>query len=68
MGKDGAQGMLDIRNHGGYTFAQDEASCVVYGMPKEAVALGGVDQTVELDKMGAALLEKVKSLGSGNRL
>jgi two-component system, chemotaxis family, protein-glutamate methylesterase/glutaminase len=67
MGKDGAQGMLDIRNHGGYTFAQDEASCVVYGMPKEAVALGGVDQTVELDKMGAALLEKVKSLGSGNR-
>lgn len=68
MGKDGAQGMLDIRNHGGYTFAQDEASCVVYGMPKEAVLCGGVDQTVELDKMGVALLEKLKQIGSGNRL
>ena len=68
MGKDGARGMLDIRNHGGYTFAQDEASCVVYGMPKEAVLCGGVDQTVELDKMGAALIGKIKQMGSGNRL
>lgn len=68
MGKDGAQGMLDIRSHGGYTFAQDEASCVVYGMPKEALLCGGVDQTVGLDKMGAALLEKLKQMGSGNRL
>lgn len=68
MGKDGAKGMLDIRNHGGFTLAQDEASCVVYGMPKEAVAIGAVDQTVELDKMGAALLDKIKTLGSGNRL
>ncbi|HTF94974.1 MAG TPA: chemotaxis response regulator protein-glutamate methylesterase [Cellvibrio sp.] len=68
MGKDGAQGMLDIRNQGGYTLAQDEASCVVYGMPKEAVMAGGVDQVVALDKMGAVLLEKIKALGSGNRL
>lgn len=68
MGKDGAKGMLDIRNHGGYTFAQDEASCVVYGMPKEAVLCGAVDQTVELDKMGSALLDKIKAMGNGNRL
>lgn len=68
MGKDGAKGMLDIRTHGGYTFAQDEASCVVYGMPKEAVLCGGVDQIVELEKMGAALLDKIKTMGSGNRL
>jgi two-component system chemotaxis response regulator CheB len=68
MGKDGAKGMLDIRNSGGYTFAQDEASCVVYGMPKEAVLCGAVDETVELDKMGAALLEKIKAMGNGNRL
>jgi two-component system chemotaxis response regulator CheB len=68
MGKDGAQGMLDIRNHGGYTLAQDEESCVVYGMPKEAVAVGGVDKIVELDKMGAAILDKLKSMGGGNRL
>ena len=68
LGKDGARGMLAIRNQGGYTFAQDEASCVVYGMPKEAVLCGGVDQTVELDKMGAAILGKIKQMGSGNRL
>lgn len=68
MGKDGAKGMLAIREQGGYTLAQDEASCVVYGMPKEAVALGGVDQVVSLDKMGPVLLEKIKALGSGNRL
>ncbi len=68
MGKDGAKGMLAIRQQGGYTFAQDEASCVVYGMPKEAVQIGGVDQSVGLDKMGAALLEKIASIGSGNRL
>jgi two-component system chemotaxis response regulator CheB len=68
MGKDGAKGMLDIRNHGGYTIAQDEASCIIYGMPKEAVALGAVDQTLALDKIGATLLEKIKLMGSGNRL
>jgi two-component system chemotaxis response regulator CheB len=68
MGKDGAKGMLDIRNHGGYTFAQDEDSCVVYGMPKEAVNAGGVDEVVELSQMGGAILGKLKSLGSGNRL
>ncbi len=68
MGKDGAKGMLAIREQGGYTLAQDEASCVVYGMPREAVAIGGVDQTVELDTMGAALLERIKLMGSGNRL
>lgn len=68
MGKDGAQGMLNIRNHGGYTFAQDEQSCVVYGMPKEAVNLGGVDKVVDLNKMGDAILEKLKSMGAGNRL
>ncbi|HEX7762003.1 MAG TPA: CheB methylesterase domain-containing protein, partial [Cellvibrio sp.] len=68
MGKDGAKGMLNIREQGGYTLAQDEASCVVYGMPKEAVSIGGVDQIVELGAMGAALLEKIKAMGSGNRL
>ena len=68
MGKDGAKGMLDIKNQGGFTFAQDEASCVVYGMPKEAVSIGGVDQTVELSKMGEAILTKLKTMGGGNRL
>jgi two-component system, chemotaxis family, protein-glutamate methylesterase/glutaminase len=68
MGKDGAQGMSDIRSQGGYTLAQDEASCVVYGMPREAVLMGAVDAIVSLDKMGEALLDKLKIMGAGNRL
>ncbi|GGY63122.1 chemotaxis response regulator protein-glutamate methylesterase of group 2 operon [Cellvibrio zantedeschiae] len=68
MGKDGAKGMLSIRNQGGYTFSQDEQSCVVYGMPKEAVNIGGVDEVVELENMGAAILGKLKMMGAGNRL
>ena len=68
MGKDGAQGMLDIRNQGGYTFAQDEASCVVYGMPKEAVSLGAVDCVAGLADMGAVVVDKLQQLGRGNRL
>jgi chemotaxis methyl-accepting protein methylase/chemotaxis response regulator CheB len=42
MGKDGAQGMLAHKNNGCYTLAQDEESCIVYGMPKEAALIGGV--------------------------
>lgn len=68
MGKDGAKGMLDIRNSGGYTFAQDEQSCVVYGMPKEAVNLGGVNETLDLEEIGPAVLKKLKEMGAGNRL
>jgi two-component system chemotaxis response regulator CheB len=55
MGADGAAGLLDIRRAGGWTFAQDEASCVVFGMPKEAIRLGGADEVVSLDAMPRAL-------------
>ena len=41
MGKDGAAGMLELHRAGGYTYAQDEHSCVVFGMPKEAITRGG---------------------------
>ncbi len=68
MGKDGAKGMLDIHNRGGYTIAQDEQSCVVYGMPKEAVNLGGVDEVVTLGNISAVVLKKLKEMGAGNRL
>jgi two-component system chemotaxis response regulator CheB len=44
MGADGADGMLEMRKAGAHTVAQDEATCVVYGMPKEAVARGGVEK------------------------
>ncbi len=48
MGGDGAAGMLEMKQAGAYTFAQDEKSCVVFGMPKEAIAKGGVDEVVPL--------------------
>lgn len=59
MGKDGAQGMLDIYQAGGLTLAQDEASCVVYGMPREAVALGGVHEQHSLGQMPRQLIRHV---------
>ena len=48
MGKDGAQGQLKIKNAGGYTIAQDEESSIVWGMPREAVALGAADKVLSL--------------------
>lgn len=56
MGDDGARCMAEMRMMGSPTLAQDEASCVVYGMPREAVMLGGAAQTVTLDKMAAAIM------------
>jgi two-component system, chemotaxis family, protein-glutamate methylesterase/glutaminase len=55
MGSDGAQGLLQMKRKGARTIAQDEASCVVYGMPREAVALGAVDQILPLSKIASAI-------------
>jgi two-component system, chemotaxis family, protein-glutamate methylesterase/glutaminase len=55
MGRDGAAGLLDIRRAGGFTIAQDEASSVVYGMPREAMLLDAVDRQLALAEIGAAL-------------
>lgn len=49
MGKDGAQGLLHMKNEGAYTIAQDEKSCVVFGMPKEAIEIGAVSKVVSLN-------------------
>ena len=56
MGVDGASGLLTMRQAGSHTLAQDEASSVVYGMPRAAVALGAVDQIVSLNNIAAYLL------------
>lgn len=57
MGRDGADGMASIAAAGGITLAQDEASSVVYGMPKEAVALGAVQHLLSLEQISSTLLE-----------
>ncbi len=56
MGKDGAAGMLRMKDAGAYNFAQDEASCVVFGMPKEAIAQGGVEEVLPLKQMSERVL------------
>jgi two-component system chemotaxis response regulator CheB len=59
MGNDGAQGLLEMRQAGAATMAQDEASCVVYGMPKVAVDLGAAERTVGLRNIPAEILRAV---------
>lgn len=61
MGKDGAKGLLEMKNAGAYTIAQDEKSCIVFGMPKEAIALGAASKTISLDKISQALVEASES-------
>jgi len=57
MGNDGAQGLLEMKKAGAETVAQDEASCVVFGMPKEAIACGAVDTILPLSKMPEKILQ-----------
>jgi len=59
MGKDGAAGMLDMRHAGAYNLAQDEDSCVVFGMPREAIAMGAVDEIVPLKDMAGRILTRL---------
>ena len=56
MGDDGASGLLEMRAAGALTIAQDEASCVVFGMPKEAIARGGACKVVPLELLAAEIL------------
>lgn len=56
MGKDGAQGLLRMRQAGAHTLGQDEASCVVYGMPREAFLIGAVDEQCALDDIARRTL------------
>ncbi|VFR25628.1 Chemotaxis response regulator protein-glutamate methylesterase CheB [plant metagenome] len=63
MGKDGANGLLSLKRAGAQTLAQDEASCVVFGMPREAIALGAADEVVPLDNMSERILARLSNLG-----
>jgi len=62
MGNDGARAMREMHDKGSYNYVQDEASCVVFGMPREAIAHGAADEVLPLDKIAPALLAK---LGAG---
>lgn len=61
MGRDGAQGLLEMRQAGAHTIAQDEASSVVYGMPKAAVDLGAAEHQYSLARIGHAVVEATAS-------
>ena len=57
MGDDGASKLKEMREHGALTYAQDEKSCMVYGMPRVAVELGAVDVSLALDKIAVKINE-----------
>lgn len=60
MGKDGAQGLLAMRRAGAWNIGQDQASCVVYGMPREAAQVGALDEVVSLERIPRELLHHLR--------
>ncbi len=64
MGADGAEAMLELRRSGAHNIAQDEASCVVFGMPKEAIAAGATDEVLPLRELAHGVMRRLHSLGS----
>jgi two-component system chemotaxis response regulator CheB len=63
MGRDGAAGLLEMKKAGAYTLAQDEASCIVFGMPREAIALGAADEIASLPEMSRRVMVRLSSMG-----
>ena len=59
MGRDGARGMLKIKDSGGYTMAQDEETSVVFGMNRVAVELGGVKEVVPLGDLSVRIVKQI---------
>jgi two-component system chemotaxis response regulator CheB len=66
MGRDGVQGLLELKKAGSHTIAQDEASCVVFGMPKEAIAAGGTCEVLPLQNIARRTMEYLESRGARN--
>jgi two-component system chemotaxis response regulator CheB len=64
MGDDGARGLKEMRDAGASTVAQDEASCVVFGMPKEAIRMGGAQRVLPLNELPRTMLD----FGAGKRV
>jgi two-component system, chemotaxis family, protein-glutamate methylesterase/glutaminase len=57
MGHDGAKGLLEIKQRGGRTIAEDKSTCVVYGMPRSAIEIGAADQVLPLDRIPEAIIK-----------
>lgn len=68
MGKDGASGLLKIKGAGGYTIVQDEASCVVFGMPREAIVLDAHCEVLPLEHISQGIMTQVLLANVGSRL
>ena len=64
MGKDGAEGLLAMRNAGAWTVAQDEATCVVYGMPREAARIGAAVEVAALNLIPRRVLDQLARVDS----
>jgi two-component system chemotaxis response regulator CheB len=64
MGEDGAEGLRDLREAGGYTLAEDASTAVVYGMPAAAVRLGAVCESLPIHEIGPRLMELVRGARS----
>ena len=65
MGSDGADGMVALRGAGHETIAEDSRSCVVFGMPREAIARGGASRILMLEQMPAAILNGLERAAAG---
>jgi two-component system chemotaxis response regulator CheB len=66
MGNDGAKAMREMKDKGSYNYVQDEASCIVFGMPREAIAHGAADEVLPLHQIAPALIARLK--GSTDRM
>ena len=66
MGKDGAKGLLAMRRKGAFTLAQDEASCIVFGMPKEAIDIGAAEMVAPLHLIARRIMSNLAGAGSDN--
>ena len=63
MGKDGARALLAMRQAGAWTIAQDEASCIVFGMPREAIALGAAHEVLPVDRIAESIAQRLAAAG-----
>src|SRR5690606_4748518 len=57
MGRDGANGLKQMKEKGAFNLAQDESTCVVFGMPKEAIRVGAIDEVLPIDKIADRLIQ-----------